>query len=123
MKRNSLFEVAGYLLAAAVVLYLIALCIGIASGPVSLALLFAASVLILITLIEAVYRKRSIYTLLFRLGVFFLCWSGIFENLNEKYLDVFCAVLSFICVVILLGRFIFYLNKYGVRDAEDHLDD
>ena len=111
------------MLVTSVVLYLIALCIGITAGPISLAVLIVASVLILVTLIEVVRRKRSIYTLLFRLGVFFLCWSGIFENLNEKYLDVFCALLSFVCMIILLGRFVFYLNKYGVRDAENHLDD
>lgn len=111
------------MLAASVVLYLIALCVGIADGWFPLLLLSVASVLVLMTLIEAVRSKQSIYTLLFRLVAFFLCWSGIFENLHEKYLDVACTMLGFVCVIILLGRFVFYLNKYGVRDAEDHLDD
>ena len=123
MKKISLFDSTGWFLTISVVLYLIALCVGIASGWFSLVLLSVAFVLALVVVIEAVRAKRSIYTLLFRFGILFVCCSGIFENLGMKYLDAICTFLSFICVLVLLGRFIFYLNKYGVRDAEDHLDE
>ena len=123
MKKITLFGKADKLLVISVALYFVALGIGITNGLVPLGLLLVASVVALFTLFEALNNKRSLNTLLIRLGAFFLYVSGIFENRGEKYLDIAFTFLSFICALILLGWFVYYLNKYSVRDAEEHLDD
>lgn len=124
MKKKFLDKWSNPLVAVSVVLYLIALCIGItAGGTFPYVLLLVATVALTITLVDAIKNNRSLYTLFFRLMLFFICWAAIFENRDENLLESILGVMACLCGIVLVARFVYYMNKYGVRDAEQHLDD
>lgn len=119
---KKLVRYASPLVAVSVVLYLVALCLGIKSGMAPRVLLIVATTALTLTMIEAVFSKRSIYTLAFRLTLFFICWAALFANLGEAFCESICGIMAFIGAIILMARFMYFINKYSVRDAEKMLD-
>ena len=119
---RKLVRYASPLVAVSVVLYLIALCLGIKSGMAPRVLLIVATTALTLTMTEAVYSKRSIYTFVFRLMCFFICWAGLVANFGDALCEKVCGIMAFICGVILMMRFVYFINKYSVRDADKMLD-
>lgn len=123
MKKNSIKKQANVAVFISVVLYAIALGVGITNGRVPFVLLFSATFILLATVIEAIRFGRSFTTFFFRMMLFFICWAGIFENDGNALFEGIFGFMALLCGVAMVIRFVYFINKCGVRDAEEHIDD
>ena len=103
-------------------LYIIALCFGISSSLVAYICLLLASCAVTLLLMESVFNKNSVSTLLFQLTAFFICWAGIFANQKEPALEKICAVIALAGVVTLILMFVYYMNTQNTKDVEERLN-
>jgi len=123
MKKINCEQLANVAVGVSVVLYGIAWGIGMTSGHVSYVLLLSATFILLLTLIEAVRFSRSFTTFFFRMMLFFICWAAIFENRGNALFEGIFGFMSLLCIVAMVIRFVYFINKYSVKDAEQHLDE
>ena len=121
MKKN-VRTLMKHLMLISVVLYLIAVLIGITNGWVPLVLLLVAGSAVTVACIEAVIHKHSMVTLIFRFVAFFLCGAGIFANQKAPVGEAACAMIAFVGVIILALMFVYYLDTQNTKDIEERLN-
>lgn len=112
------------LLAAVILLFIIALIIGLRNGVLPEVLLIVATCIMVALLLEATWTKHSsFFKYAYRFGLFWGLWTALFYSQGETVLMQICGLLTLIALMCVFGNFVYYMNKYSVPDAEKHLDD
>jgi len=108
--------IVGYLLA------IVGFCLGVREGLPSLILFGLAVLISVISLLEVFHDYHLLYEKVGRILLFWLGFSGIFYNLGVDKLGMICAFMAVLCGLVLGVRFVYFINKYSVPDAEEQLD-